>query len=43
MRRTALLSGVAIGIALIWGAVELVALQWCKVKERFSPVSHRAF
>jgi hypothetical protein len=43
MRRKSFLPGVAIGVALIWGAVELVALQWCKVKERFSPVSHRAF
>jgi len=33
--RTSVISVAAIGAALIWGAVEFVALQWSRVAERW--------
>ena len=33
--RSTLISGAALGAALAWGAVEFIALQWSKVRERF--------
>ena len=32
--RTTLISGAALGAALVWGAVEFVALQWNRFLER---------
>jgi hypothetical protein len=32
--RSALIAGTALGGALVWGAVELVALQWSWLTER---------
>jgi hypothetical protein len=33
--RSPLLSGAAIGAALIWGLTEFLALQWSRFSERF--------
>lgn len=36
--RTSVISFAALGVALIWGAVEFVALQWSRVAERWQTV-----
>jgi hypothetical protein len=35
--RPSFISGAAISAALVWGALELLALQWSRVVERFRP------
>jgi len=36
--RTTLISGAALGAALVWGTMELVALQWSRFVERYFTV-----
>ena len=33
--RTTVISGAALGAALVWGAVECLALLWSRLRERF--------
>ena len=42
--RTSVISAAALGVSLIWGAVEFVALQWSRVAERWQTAkTSRAF
>ena len=42
--RTAFIAVAAIGGAMIWGAAEIIALQWSRFVERLrSPGKYRAF
>jgi hypothetical protein len=36
--RTTVISAAALGVSLLWGAVEFVALQWSRVAERWQTV-----
>jgi hypothetical protein len=40
--RSSFTSGAAIGVALVWGTVELLALQWSRLVERLGRAQQRS-